>query len=164
MILRKIEEFRFEGIIAKKIDSVYTLGQKSSAWLKKKIKQTDEFVIGGFIPDRAGIEELVVGKYRDADLIYVASFRNGFVPATRETVFKALKPLITVKCPFANLPEKKGTRRMDAKKMRKARWVKPALVAEVAFNEWTHGYHLRHAQFIRLRRDKTPEQVSRFLP
>ena len=65
---------------------------------------------------------------------------------------KALEPLHSEACPFVNLPEKRGTHRMDREKMREVRWVKPKVVVEVAFNEVTVHGHLRHSKFLRLRR------------
>lgn len=160
-ILAHIRKFGFEGIIAKNRDSIYVPGTRSGAWVKKKLKQSDEFVVGGYIPKGKAVDQLIVGKYRGKELIFVASTDDGFVPATRRQVFEAVKRLETDACPFANLPEKRSSRRspMDKEKMSKARWVKPRVVAEIAFNEWTPDGHLRHAEFKTLRDDKRPSDV-----
>jgi ATP-dependent DNA ligase len=123
--------------------------------VKKKLKQTDEFVVGGYIPKGKSVEQIIVGKYRGKDLMFVASTDDGFVPATRRQVFDKIKRLETAQCPFANLPEKRSSRRspMDAEKMAQAKWVKPRVVVELAFNEWTPDRHLRHSEFKRLRDD-----------
>jgi DNA ligase D-like protein (predicted ligase) len=164
-ILRKIRQFGFEGIVAKNRDSIYVPGSRSGSWVKKKLKQTDEFIIGGYIPNGQAVDQLVVGKFLGKKLMFVASMDDGFVPATRRQVFAEIKGLETGECPFANLPER-HTRRspMDAEKMSKAIWVKPRLVAEIAFNEWTPDHHLRHSEFKRLRDDKAPKEVSAFPP
>ena len=83
--------------------------------------------------------------------MYVDSVKNGFVGDTRRRVFEAIERLRTDQCPFANLPEKKGARRMDREKMEEVRWVKPRVIVEVAFNEVTVHGHLRHSKFLRLR-------------
>lgn len=159
-ILEKIQAFGFEGIIAKRINSLYLPGQKSGDWLKKKLKRTDEFVAGGFIPGANGIDELVVGKPRGRQLFYVASIDDGFVAASRRTVFAEIQSLTAPICPFCNLPEKKGPHRMDREKMEKVKWLSPKLAVEIAFNEWTPDKHLRHGEFIRLRPDKPVKEIS----
>lgn len=159
-LLRKLREFRFEGVIAKRRDSVYEPGKASGAWVKMKLKPSDEFVVGGYIPNGNAVEELVVGKPSGKELIYASSVGDGFVPATRRSTFEALGGSEVSKCPFVNLPESKGPHRMDAEKMKKVRWVKPKLVAEIAFNEWTPDFHLRHSEFKCLRLDKTAKKIT----
>jgi bifunctional non-homologous end joining protein LigD len=87
----------------------------------------------------------------DSDFYYVDSVKNGFVPATRQRVFDAVNGKEIERCPFVNLPEKKGVYKMDREKMKKVRWVQPRVIAEVAFNERTQAGHLRHSKFLRLR-------------
>jgi ATP-dependent DNA ligase len=103
------------------------------------VNRAQEFVIGGFIPGAHGIDSIIVGYYRGKDLVYVARVRNGFVPATRRMVYEKRKPLVTDKCPFINLPETGRARWgeiLDAEKMKKCVWVRPKLVAVIAFLEW----------------------------
>jgi ATP-dependent DNA ligase len=98
------------------------------------------------------------------DLVYVARVRNGFVPATRRMVYEKLKPLITDKCPFVNLPEIGRARwgeMLDAEKMKKCVWVRPKLVTVIEFLEWTEGDRLRHSKFVALRDNKDPREVVR---
>jgi ATP-dependent DNA ligase len=119
-------------------------------------------VIGGFMPGPHGVDSIIVGYYRGKDLYYVARVRNGFVPATRRMVHEKLKPLITDKCPFVNLPETGRARWgeiLDAEKMKKCVWVRSKLVAVIEFLEWTEGDRLRHSQFVSLRDDKNPRDV-----
>jgi bifunctional non-homologous end joining protein LigD len=83
--------------------------------------------------------------------MFVKKLRNGFVPRTREEVFRAIKPLRIATCPFANLPEREARRgAVDAKEMKRCVWVKPEIKCEVEFTEWTAGGRLRHAAFRQL--------------
>jgi bifunctional non-homologous end joining protein LigD len=93
----------------------------------------------------------VVGVRKNGGLHFVGSVKNGFVPTTRRKVREAIEKLATPACPFVNLPEKKRPHAMDREKMEKVRWVKPKVVCEIAFNEWTPAGHLRHSKFLRLR-------------
>jgi ATP-dependent DNA ligase len=96
--------------------------------------------------------------------MYVARTRNGFTPATRVSLFKKLKPLATKECPFANVPEKKAGRwcaGLTSAKMAECRWLKPMLVGQFEFVEWTPDNHLRHSRFVALRNDKKAKDVQR---
>jgi ATP-dependent DNA ligase len=92
----------------------------------------------------------------------VARVRNGFVPATRKQAFAKLRPLVSLDCPFANLPEiykgRWGTG-LIADDMKKCVWVRPETVAQIEYLEWTESDHLRHAKFIALRQDKPAQNV-----
>jgi ATP-dependent DNA ligase len=90
--------------------------------------------------------------------------RNGFVPASRESVFKRFRGLERVGCPFQNLPESRKGRwgeGLTAEDMSKCRWLEPRLVAAIEFAEWTPANHLRHSKFIALREDKDPNKIRR---
>lgn len=139
-----------EGVVAKRRDSRYEVGQRSGAWAKYRLNSGQELVIGGYIPGAHGVDAIVVGYYRGDDLIYVARVRNGFVPASRHQIFARLKPLLTPKCPFANLPETYKGRwgeGLTAADMEKCVWVRPEIVARIEFLEWTDSDHLRHSKF-----------------
>jgi bifunctional non-homologous end joining protein LigD len=163
-VIAKIKQFGFEGVVAKEKGSAYLPGKISNTWIKLKLKPTEEFIVGGYIPGAHGIDQLVVGRFAGKKLMYVASLDDGFVPATRNKVLAAIQKLTTRECPFANLPEKKAPHRMDAEKMQTVAWVRPKIVAEIAMNEWTPDGHLRHAEFKRLRDDKTVSQVPAYPP
>ena len=114
------------------------------------------------MPSHLGVDSIVIGVYRDNGLRYAALVRAGFVPLTRRYVFERLKPLETTKCPFMNLPETDAGRwaqGLTAERMKECVWVKPQVVAEVEFLEWTGADHLRHTKFINLRDDKDPPKV-----
>ena len=111
-------------------------------------------------------DALVIGYYDGNKLMYAARTRNGFTPSSRAELFKKIKPLEIRECPFANLPEKKAGRwgaGLTAAKMAECRWLKPQLVGQFEFVEWTGDNHLRHSRFIGLREDKKPEKVRREL-
>jgi bifunctional non-homologous end joining protein LigD len=160
-LIRAAKRLGFEGIIAKRTDSLYEPGKRSGAWVKYKINQGQEFVIGGYTPGHP-FDAVIVGYYRDGQLIYAAKVRNGFVPRIRREVAKRLKALETEVCPFANLPEKKRTAwALTKEEMKKCVWVRPELVAQIEFTEWTPDGHLRLATFTGLREDKTSQEVVR---
>jgi len=97
-------------------------------------------------------------------LKYVARTRNGFTPSSRLALLKKLRPLETVDCPFTNLPETKKGRwgqGLTAEKMKDCRWVKPVLVGQFEFLEWTGENHLRHSRFVAIREDKPARDVRR---
>jgi hypothetical protein len=112
---------------------------------------------GGYFPGPHGFDSIILGYYRGDDLIYVARTRAGFVPATRRQVFFKLKNLVIETCPFVNLPDTRKSRfgeELNAEKMKKAVWVKPEIVAQIEFLEWTEADRLRHSKFVGLREDK----------
>ncbi len=150
-VAAQVREFEFEGVIAKWRDSIYTPGETSHDWQKQKTQRSDDFLVGGYVPGSRGIDELVIGEQRGESYYFIESVKNGFVPATRERVYSALRGREIEECPFVNLPEKKGAYRMDREKMKTVRWLKPGIVCEIAFNERTSQGHLRHSKFLRLR-------------
>ena len=151
-----------EGVIAKRSDSRYESGERSGAWVKYKTNKGQELVIGGYKPGSNGFDYLLVGYYEQKDLIFIAKIRNGFTSALRRDVAQRFPPLRTTQCPFANLPEPASARRgeaITADVMKKIRWLKPKLVAQIEFTEWTKGNHLRHSKFVALRDDKKATEV-----
>jgi bifunctional non-homologous end joining protein LigD len=153
---------RLESVIAKRRDSTYQAGQRSGSWVKYRLNSGQELVIGGYVPGTHGVDSIIVGYYRGKDLIYVARVRNGFVPASRRQVFQKLRPLHMQSCPFVNLPETHKGRwgeGLTAKDMEKCVWIRPELVTQIEFLEWTESDHLRHAKFAGLRDDKDPRKV-----
>lgn len=152
-VIATVKELAFEGVVAKRIDSPYVSGERPGTWQKHKLQTSDDFLVGGYISGGSGVDEIAVGIKEGKGLFYVEAVKNGFVPATRKLVRLALEPLQTDRCPFSNLPERKGAHRMDREKMARVVWVRPKIVVEVAFNEWTPSRHLRHARFMRLRDD-----------
>ena len=98
---------------------------------------------------------------------FVAKIRNGFTPKAKAEIAARFAALETARCPFANLPEPKRARRglaLTSEAMKQCRWLKPNLVVQVAFAEWTPNDHLRHASFVALRVDKDARDVVREQP
>jgi bifunctional non-homologous end joining protein LigD len=164
-LVKAARDFGFEGIVAKRRDSVYEAGQRTGAWVKCRVSPGQELVIGGYLPDGASsFDALLVGYYEGKRLLFIAKIRNGFVPATRRELLERLRKLATDRCPFSNLPEPKNARRgiaLTADVMKRCQWVKPTLVAQVEFTEWTQRDHLRHARFLGLRIDKDALEVTK---
>jgi bifunctional non-homologous end joining protein LigD len=166
----KVRAQQLEGLIAKKRLSRYEAGQRSGSWLKYKNLLSQEFVIGGYtLPEgtREHLGSLVVGYYEHDKLLYASKVGTGFTPRQLDELLARMKPLVQPECPFANLPELKPRRwgqGLTASEMKKCVWIKPVLVGEVAFTEWTEGDHLRHPSFKGLREDKTAKEVRRETP
>ena len=162
--LEGVKQIGGEGVVAKRLDSRYEPGRRSGSWSKMRINIGQEFVIGGFTPGSNGIDALVVGYYEGRKLIYAARVRAGLVPASRRELYEQLKPLIVQSCPFFNLPERTPGRwgqGLTAAKMKECIWVKPKLVANFEFLEWTDSNHVRHIKLVGLRSDKHPLKVVR---
>lgn len=146
-----------EGIVAKKCNSCYE-ERRSREWLKIKITQTADCVIGGYTSPEGARQyfgSLVIGLYNNKkQLIHVGHAGTGFNQAMLKQIFEVLKEIESKKSPFA--------RPVDAKNVH---WVKPERVAEVKFSEWTHetsegGVKLRAPVFVGLRDDKNPEDCT----
>lgn len=163
-VLQTVRDHGLEGVVAKRAESLYEPGRRTGAWLKHRVTLGQEFVIGGYTPGSHGFDALVVGFYRGEDLIYASRVRAGFVPALRLAIFPQLKALVARECPFRNLPERASGRLgqgFTAAKMRECVWLRPELVAQIEFLEWTGADHLRHTKFIALREDKRARDVVR---
>ncbi len=143
-----------EGIIAKAKESPYMPTIRTKQWLKIKTNQRQEVVIGGFTETRGSRSHfgaLVLGVYEKNKLIYVGHTGSGFTEPSLAAVYKKLKPLIISTTPF----DKKPKTNMPCT------WVKPVLVCEVKFSEWTKGNILRQPIFMGLREDKNAKDVHK---
>jgi bifunctional non-homologous end joining protein LigD len=153
-----------EGIVAKRTDSRYQSGERSGAWMKLKLDKQQEFVIGGYRPGAHGVDALLVGYYEAKQLRFAGKVRAGFTPHLRRDVVESLRPLSIAECPFVDLPNSKASRwggGVTAEQMAEMTWVKPQLVAQIRFVEFTNDGHLRHAAFLGLRADKLPSDIRR---
>jgi DNA ligase D-like protein (predicted ligase) len=161
-MLAAVRQLGLEGVIGKRKDSKYETGKGKGSWIKCRINRGQELVIGGYFPGPHGFDSIILGYYKGDDLMYVARTRNGFVPASRRQVISKLKNMVVEKCPFVNLPDMRKSRfgeELNAEKMKKAVWVKPEIVAQIDFLEWTDADRLRHSKFVGLREDKLARQV-----
>jgi DNA ligase D-like protein (predicted ligase) len=155
------KDLGFEGIVAKRKDSLYEPGKRTGAWVKYRVNRGQELFIGGYTPGNP-FDALIVGYYEGERLLYAAKVRNGFVPLVRREVASKFKGLEIDTCPFANLPERKRTQwALTKEEMKNCVWLKPALVAQIEFIEWTPDGHLRHSKFVGLREDKETRDVVR---
>jgi bifunctional non-homologous end joining protein LigD len=164
-VVKAVRAVGLEGVIAKRKDSIYQPGERSSDWLKLKLERAQEFVIGGYRPDGSnGVDALLVGYYEGRDLRFAGKVRAGFVPHVRREVLGRLKPLRVKVCPFLNLRDSKTPRwggGITEDQMGDFQWARPELVAQIRFVEWTAEGRLRHAAFLGLRDDKTARDVRR---
>jgi DNA ligase D-like protein (predicted ligase) len=163
-VIHAVRTLGLEGIVAKRTDSRYLPGERSSSWLKLKLERQQEFVIGGYRPGPHGVDALLVGYHEGTQLRFAGKVRAGFTPHLRRDVHAQLEPLHTDRCPFIDLPNSKTTHwggGVTAEQMREMQWVVPALVAQIRFVEWTAEGHLRHAGYLGLRRDKKARAVRR---
>lgn len=166
-LLAQVRKLGLEGIVAKAGGSVYEVGRRSGSWLKCRVTTEQEFVIGGFTPpqgSRAHFGALLVGYYADGELQYAGKVGTGFDTALLRSLAREFAPLERKECPFANLPMLRTSRfatPMNATAMRAVRWLRPRLVCQVRFAEWTQDGLLRQPVFLGLRRDKPARDVGR---
>lgn len=159
-----VRELRLEGVIAKRRTSIYEPGRRSPAWVKVKFNRRQELVVGGFKPNAADFESLLVGYYQQRRLHFAGKLRAGLTPHMRSEIFRRIAPNQTRTCPFVNLPTTKTGywgEGITSEDMAKLRWVRPKVVVEVSFVEWTRDGLLRHPQFVGIREDKQPRDVLR---
>ena len=164
VLIQSVKAHGFEGLVAKRRDSLYESGLRSGAWMKMRINRGQEFVIGGYTRGTKTFDALVFGYYERGKLVYVARTRNGFTPATRAQLFRRFSGLEIADCPFVNLPEERRGRwgqGLTKAKMADCQWLEPVLVGQFEFLEWTPDDHLRHTRFVALRDDKDAKDVRR---
>ncbi len=152
-MLAKARREGWEGIIAKRTDSRYEPGGRSRAWLKLKIEFRQEFVVGGYTEPRNSrkhIGALLLGYYDKERFIYVGHAGGGFTRQGLAEMYGKLKPLERKSSPFEETP----------KTNEKAHWVKPVVVVEVKFSEWTTDRRLRQPIFLGMRDDKPAREVG----
>jgi len=153
-LLARARRDDWEGIIAKRVDSTYQPGARSRDWLKLKVEFRQEFVVGGYTEPRNTREHLgaiLLGYFDGDDLVYVGHTGGGF---TRESLAAMAKRL-------ARLERKSSPFSTPVRTNEKAHWVRPEVVVEVKFNEWTADSRLRQPIFLGVRDDKDPREVTR---
>ncbi len=153
--IRASRELGLEGIVAKRLDGRYEPGRRSRSWIKIKHHSTQEVVVGGWRPGkghRAGsIGSLLVGIPDGGALTYIGRVGTGFRDRDLDQILDRLRPIGAAVSPFAEVP---------AADAADAHWVRPLLVGEVEFAEWTEAKRLRHPVWRGWRADKAPADVA----
>jgi bifunctional non-homologous end joining protein LigD len=156
-VLAAAAEQGLEGVVAKRLDSPYKQGKRTDTWVKVKNLRTQEVVVGGWKPGegrREGtIGSLLLGIPADGGLAYAGKVGTGFTQASLDELQRHLAPLSTTESPFVTP--------VPAADARLAQWVRPEVVGEVRFAEWTRDGRLRHPAWRGLRPDKAPGDVVR---
>ena len=152
----QVSKKNLEGMMCKDSSSSYQM-KRSKDWLKVKTHLRQEVVIGGFTEPRGARKKfgaLLIGYYDKEKLIYAGHVGTGFTEKSLSEIYDAMKPLIQVKSPFKNPPHPNAP----------VTWLKPELIGEVSFSEWTEEGIMRHPSFEGLRSDKTKKEVHREAP
>jgi bifunctional non-homologous end joining protein LigD len=147
---REAKRRGYEGVVAKDLASDY-LERRSRDWLKIKVHQEDEFVIGGLTKpegSRKYFGALLLGAYQEGKLHFVGKVGTGFDDCTLAALYEKFRPLVTERPPFVDLPREKGRT-----------YLAPKLVAQISFQEWTADMKLRQPVFLGLRDDKKAKEV-----
>ena len=145
----------WEGLIAKRAESRYFSGKRSTEWTKLKLIRAQEFVVGGWTAPRGARSHfgaLLLGVYEGRKLVYVGHVGSGFNEKELTKLMALLRPLQVDESPFDVPPPATNDT---------PHWVRPALVAEVKFTEWTDDNRLRHPTYLGLRDDVKPSSVRR---
>lgn len=156
-LLSAVAALGMEGVMAKRLDSRYEPGRRSSAWRKVKVRPRQELVVGGWAPGQGrragGIGALLLGVHDGGALRFAGRVGTGFTDAELDRLDRRLAPLATTDCPFSPPPPRSQAR--------DAHWVEPLVVVEIAFAEWTADGRLRHPAYLGERDDKDPSTVVR---
>lgn len=153
-LFREAKKQSLEGIIAKHRHSTYLDGKRTSQWLKIKTEMRQEAIIAGFTEpkgSRKNFGALVLGAHRNGELEYIGHTGGGFNETTLREIFTMLKKITKKSSPFKKIP----------KTNMPVTWVRPIIICEVKFSEWTESGQMRHPIFIGIREDKKPKDVIR---
>lgn len=157
------QKMGLEGIMAKKSDSLYAIDNRSKEWLKVKVNQRQEVVIGGFTRNEGSsklFSSLLLGVYQNGKLEYTGKVGTGFTAKMQKEMMEAFRPLIINKSPFGYEPDiNKPSRFRPNPPKAVATWLKPELVCEVSFTEVTSDGVFRHPSFEGMRTDKNAAEV-----
>ena len=164
-LLSRVRELSLEGLIGKRAGSKYD-SKRSGAWIKIKLYQQGSFVIGGYTQsagERKHMGALLVGVYENGKLKFAGRVGTGFSEKLLKALSVELNKIVIKACPFYNLPA--AGRGLDpgltAAEMKRCIWVRPSVVCEVKFTEWTRDDRLRQPVFLGLREDKNANEVIR---
>jgi bifunctional non-homologous end joining protein LigD len=167
-LFRAADKMGLEGVIAKRADSLYAPGLRSKEWLKIKTEKRQEVIIGGFTKNEGTNKQfsaLLVGLFEGGSFNYLGTVGTGFNSRMQADILEKLKPLAIPSCPFSQVPEyNKPSRFRPNPPKATVTWVKPELVAEISYREFTKDGAIRHPSFKGLREDKQAKDVVRELP
>ncbi|MFJ4835267.1 ATP-dependent DNA ligase [Streptomyces sp. NPDC088747] len=157
LALRATSESGLEGLVCKRLDSVYEPGVRSRAWIKIRNVRAVDVIVGGWVPGRGRLSGLpgavLVGMRHAGRLRYAGSVGTGWSEAERSELAGLLRAAETDTCPFDGVPPVSG-----------ARWVSPRLVGEVRYSTFTRAGLLRQPSWLRLRPDLAPKDSAADLP
>jgi len=166
-LLAEVGRLGLEGLIGKQRASIYEPDRRSGAWIKLKVLNEQEFVIGGYTPPagaRRHFGALLVGYYEGKKLLFAGKVGTGFNTKLLASLHSRFKKEEGEDCPFADLPSKQGgawVQGITPAMMRRISWVNPVFVCRVKFAEWTRDGKLRQPVFLGLREDKPAKAVKR---
>lgn len=169
-LLKEAAKLKLEGLIGKRADSTYEPGKRSGQWIKLKLLAEQEVVIGGYTPpsgSRRHFGALIIGVYEKGRLVCTGKVGTGFNSALLKELHAQFQPLVREECPFTNLPAESAGRwgaGITRSEMKRCTWLKPHLVCQVKFAEWTRDGRLRQPVFLGLREDKRAREVVREQP
>jgi bifunctional non-homologous end joining protein LigD len=156
-LVAQTEAVGHEGVMAKRLNSVYVPGKRSTNWRKIKHRKRQEFVVGAFLKGSGSREatfgSFAVGYYEGERFVFCGTVGSGLTQADLDSLWKWYKANKIATCPFHEKPPR------DV--VKESMWVRPELVIEVAFGEWTSDGFLRHPVFLGVRDDKDPRQVTK---
>jgi bifunctional non-homologous end joining protein LigD len=162
-IWKKVRQLGLEGIMAKREDSKYESDRRSGAWLKIKAGGEQEFVIGGYTPPKGSRQffgALLIGYYKKGRLTFASKVGTGFDDHTLGSLYEMFRKRKTNRCPF----EAGISGELPGPELRRCCWLRPQLVCQIKFAEWTQDGKLRQPVFLGLRDDKNPKDVAQELP
>jgi bifunctional non-homologous end joining protein LigD len=163
-VVEAVKHMGLEGIVAKRRGSLYEPGERSRDWQKLKRENPQEFVVGGYRPDgENSVDALLVVYNAGKRLRFAGKVRAALVPHTRRELASLLRELRIQQCPFGDIPSGKSRwgGGVTADQMNEMRWVRPQVVVQIRFVEWTAEGRLRHAAFMGMRDDKAAMDVRR---
>jgi bifunctional non-homologous end joining protein LigD len=164
-LLTKVRDLGLEGLVGKRAGSKYD-SKRSGAWIKLKLYRQGSFVIGGYTQpagERKHLGALLVGVYGNGKFKFAGRVGTGFSEKLLKLLSAELNKIAVKDCPFDNLPATRHglDQGLTAAEMKRCVWVKPIVICEVKFTEWTRDDRLRQAVFLGLRDDKSPSDVVR---
>jgi bifunctional non-homologous end joining protein LigD len=166
-LLERAGQLGLEGLIGKRSGSKYEAGKRTGAWIKVKLHQEQEFVVGGYTePERSRkhFGALLVGFYEGKKLKFAGRVGTGFSEKLLSSLFSELNKIQIDKCPFYNLPaavRNRWDQGLSAAEKRRCHWVKPVMLCQIKFTEWTRDDRLRQPVFLGIREDKSATEVVR---